>query len=139
MKSSNFITALATVASLALVPMHADAQAWPARPIRIVVPAGPGGAIDAIAAARMAWGRDGMLYVTIGGANEPASQGPLARSQGGVAQDPTRHGGKVLRLKDDGTPAPGADMAGKVERPRTFFPSASVRGSPIPIVPQSRS
>ncbi len=59
--------------------------------------------IDAIAAARMAWGRDGMLYATIGGANEPASQGPLARSQGGVAQDPARHGGKVIRLRDDGS------------------------------------
>ena len=53
--------------------------------------------------ARIVFGRDGMLYVTVGGANAPASTGPLAGSQGGVAQDPLRHGGKVLRLKDDGT------------------------------------
>ena len=54
-------------------------------------------------AARMVFGRDGMPYVTVGGANAPASTGPLGGSQGGVAQDPLRHGGKVLRLRDDGT------------------------------------
>jgi aldose sugar dehydrogenase len=59
--------------------------------------------IPATTAARMVFGRDGMLYVSIGGANAPASTGPYARSQGGVAQDPARHGGKVLRLRDDGT------------------------------------
>lgn len=59
--------------------------------------------LPAVTAARMAWGRDGRLYVTVGGANAPASSGKYRPVQGGVAQDPTRHGGKVLRLKDDGT------------------------------------
>lgn len=54
-------------------------------------------------ASRIVFGRDGMMYVSVGGANAPASSGPLGGSQGGVAQDPARHGGKVLRLKDDGT------------------------------------
>jgi glucose/arabinose dehydrogenase len=54
-------------------------------------------------AARMVFGRDGMLYITAGGANAPASAGPYYRTEGGVAQDPARDGGKVLRLRDDGT------------------------------------
>ena len=37
---------------------------------------------------RMVFGKDGMLYVA---------------TSGGDAQDPSSHGGKVLRLKDDGT------------------------------------
>jgi glucose/arabinose dehydrogenase len=59
--------------------------------------------MPATTASRIVFGRDGMMYVSIGGANAPASSGPYAGSQGGVAQDPARHGGKVLRLRDDGT------------------------------------
>ncbi len=40
---------LAVSACLALAPTLASAQAWPARAIKIVVPAPPGGAIDLIA------------------------------------------------------------------------------------------
>ncbi|GAA4355747.1 tripartite tricarboxylate transporter substrate binding protein [Variovorax defluvii] len=40
---------LALTASLAVVPMLASAQAYPARAIKIIVPAPPGGAIDTIA------------------------------------------------------------------------------------------
>ncbi|EJL77736.1 hypothetical protein PMI15_04542 [Polaromonas sp. CF318] len=43
------IKALAVSASLALVPALAIAQAYPTRPIKIIVPAPPGGAIDTIA------------------------------------------------------------------------------------------
>ena len=49
-----------------------------------VAPAGVGGG------ARMAFGRDGTLYVTTGGG-------------GNAAQDPNSLSGKVLRLRDDGT------------------------------------
>ena len=63
--------------------------------------------------ARMAWGTDGKLYVTIGGANAPASNGKWRPVQGGVAQDPTRHGGKVLRLNDDGTAPRDNPFVGK--------------------------
>jgi glucose/arabinose dehydrogenase len=60
--------------------------------------------LPATSASRIVFGRDGKMYVSVGGANAPASLGhPLARSQGGVAQDPTKDGGKVLRLNDDGT------------------------------------
>ncbi len=69
--------------------------------------------IASTTSARMAWGRDGMLYVTIGGANAPASNGKWRPAQGGVAQDPTRHGGKVLRLKDDGTAPKDNPFVGK--------------------------
>jgi glucose/arabinose dehydrogenase len=69
--------------------------------------------VPATTAARMAWGKDGMLYVTVGGANAPASNGKYRPVQGGVAQDPTRHGGKVLRLRDDGTAPKDNPFVGK--------------------------
>ena len=52
--------------------------------------------------ARIAFGRDGMLYVTT------ASAGP-----GNASQDPNSQGGKVLRLKDDGTVPPDNPFVGK--------------------------
>jgi glucose/arabinose dehydrogenase len=48
--------------------------------------------------ARIAFGRDGMLYVT---------------TAGNGAQDPNSQGGKVLRLKDDGTVPSDNPFAGK--------------------------
>lgn len=69
--------------------------------------------ITATTAGRMTFGRDGMLYVAVGGANAPASSGPWSKVIGGVAQDPARHGGKVLRLKDDGTVPPDNPFVGK--------------------------
>ena len=48
--------------------------------------------------ARMAFGRDGMLYLATSGAD---------------AQDPNTHGGKVLRLKDDGSAPPDNPFVGK--------------------------
>ncbi|MGE3404766.1 MAG: PQQ-dependent sugar dehydrogenase [Vicinamibacterales bacterium] len=59
--------------------------------------------VPATTASRLVFGRDGTLYVSVGGANAPASAGRYAGAQGGVAQDPARHGGKVLRLHADGT------------------------------------
>jgi aldose sugar dehydrogenase len=52
--------------------------------------------------ARIAFGRDGMLYVTT------ASAGP-----GNASQDGNSQGGKVLRLKDDGTVPPDNPFVGK--------------------------
>lgn len=50
---------------------------------------------DGGSGSRLAWGRDGMLYMTTGASN------------GNAAQEGTSLRGKILRLKDDGTPAPG--------------------------------
>jgi glucose/arabinose dehydrogenase len=51
---------------------------------------------------KIAFGRDGMLYMTVGERNE--------RNR---AQDTSIHGGKVLRLKDDGTVPPDNPFAGR--------------------------
>jgi aldose sugar dehydrogenase len=51
---------------------------------------------------KLAWGSDGFLYMTIG------ERGDRKRSQ-----DPASHGGKLLRLTEDGAPAPGNPFAGK--------------------------
>ena len=48
---------------------------------------------------RMVFGRDGMLYVAIG-----------ERQEQDRAQNTMLHGGKVLRLQDDGTAAPGQSV-----------------------------
>src|SRR5687767_15310709 len=52
-------------------------------------------------ASRITFGRDGLLYMTTGASN------------GDFAQDPTSRRGKILRLQDDGTPAPGNPFAGR--------------------------
>ena len=59
--------------------------------------------ISQTSASRLVFGRDGMLYLGLGAPNAPATSGKYARSRGGRAQDPNNHGGKFLRLKDDGT------------------------------------
>jgi len=51
---------------------------------------------------RMVFGRDGMLYLTVGERQEPER-----------AQNTMLHGGKVLRLRDDGTAPPDNPFAGK--------------------------
>jgi glucose/arabinose dehydrogenase len=56
---------------------------------------------DGGSGSRLAWGADGMLYMTTGASN------------GNAAQELTSLRGKILRLKDDGTPAPGNPFEGK--------------------------
>jgi glucose/arabinose dehydrogenase len=62
---------------------------------------------------RITFGRDGMLYMGVGAPIAPASSGAYARSRGGRAQDPGSHGGKVLRLRDDGTAPPDNPFVGQ--------------------------
>ena len=50
---------------------------------------------------RIAFGRDGMIYVSNGASNSDA------------AQDPNSHRGKILRLRDDGTVPPDNPFAGR--------------------------
>jgi glucose/arabinose dehydrogenase len=59
--------------------------------------------ISQTAASRIVFGGDGMVYMGFGGPNAPATAGEYARSRGGRAQDPNSHGGKIVRLRDDGT------------------------------------
>jgi len=56
---------------------------------------------DGGSGSRLAWGKDGMLFMTTGASN------------GNAAQKGTSLRGKILRLKDDGTAAPGNPFAGK--------------------------
>jgi glucose/arabinose dehydrogenase len=56
---------------------------------------------DGGSGSRLAWGRDGMLYMTTGASN------------GNAAQEGTSLRGKILRLKEDGTAAPGNPFAGR--------------------------
>lgn len=57
-----------------------------------------------IGAARLTFGRDGLLYWVVGGPPGPADAMK--------SQDPNQHTGKTLRLKDDGTPADGNPFIG---------------------------
>lgn len=56
---------------------------------------------DGGSGSRLAWGKDGMLYMTTGASN------------GNAAQEGTSLRGKILRLTDEGKPAPGNPFAGK--------------------------
>jgi aldose sugar dehydrogenase len=56
---------------------------------------------DGGSGSRLAFGRDGMLYMTTGASN------------GNAAQEPGSLRGKILRLRDDGSPAPGNPFAGR--------------------------
>jgi aldose sugar dehydrogenase len=56
---------------------------------------------DGGSGSRLAFGTDGMLYMTTGASN------------GNAAQEPGSLRGKILRLKDDGTAAPGNPFIGK--------------------------
>jgi aldose sugar dehydrogenase len=58
-------------------------------------------------AARLVFGPDSFLYMTSGGNDD-------------TTQDPATHAGKVLRLRDDGKPAPGNPFAAKGGAPEVF-------------------
>jgi glucose/arabinose dehydrogenase len=71
--------------------------------IRELFAAGPGSG----EAARLAFDRDGLLYMTSGGDDD-------------TTQDPSTHAGKVLRLTDEGKPAPGNPFANGGGAPEVF-------------------
>jgi aldose sugar dehydrogenase len=66
-------------------------------------------AADVNLGSRLVFDREGLLYMTLGERNFPNAP----PNQGMSAQDLNAHMGKILRLKDDGTPAPGNPFAGK--------------------------
>ncbi len=59
---------------------------------------------------KLAFGRDGMLYMTVGERND--------RNR---AQNLNSHGGKILRLKDDGTVPPDNPFVGKTDAKPEIF------------------
>jgi glucose/arabinose dehydrogenase/alkylhydroperoxidase family enzyme len=61
-----------------------------------------------ISASRIAFGPDGKLYMTVGGAFQFASTG-------GDAQDPSTHFGKLLRMNPDGTAPSDNPFVGNAE------------------------
>jgi glucose/arabinose dehydrogenase len=72
-------------------------------------------------AVRIVFDRDGKLYMGLGAPNAPAARGKYAHSRGGRAQDPSSHGGKFLRLNDDGTVPKDNPFVGKAGyRPEIF-------------------
>jgi glucose/arabinose dehydrogenase len=58
-------------------------------------------------AARLVFGPDGFLYMTVGGDDA-------------TTQDPATHAGKVVRLRDDGSAAPGNPFAAMGGAPEVF-------------------
>jgi aldose sugar dehydrogenase len=69
-------------------------------------------------ASRIVFGRDGMLYMSIGYGDPPVGNPNPA---GMPPQDPMTFAGKTLRLKDDGTVPPDNPFAGKAGyRPEIF-------------------
>ena len=65
---------------------------------------------------RMAFDRDGLLYMSIGERNEPPRGG-----QGMSAQDLKVHNGKIVRLRDDGTVPPDNPFVGQPGRRPEIF------------------
>lgn len=71
--------------------------------------------ISTTSGSRLVFGRDGMLYMSIGAPNAPAADGPYAYARGGRAQETSSHGGKILRLRDDGTVPPDNPFVGRAD------------------------
>lgn len=77
--------------------------------------------ISTTSGSRLVFGPDGMLYMSIGAPNAPAADGRYAYARGGRAQDISSHGGKILRLRDDGTVPPDNPFVGRAGyRPEIF-------------------
>jgi aldose sugar dehydrogenase len=61
---------------------------------------------------RILFAPDGTLFLSVGGAPDPAGSADPARN-GMRAQDAQDHSGKILRLRDDGTPPPDNPFIGR--------------------------
>jgi glucose/arabinose dehydrogenase len=69
-------------------------------------------------ASRIAFGKDGMVYMTVGFGDIPP---PYVNAAAAPPQNPNDLAGKVLRLKDDGTVPPDNPFAGRAGyRPEIF-------------------
>lgn len=75
---------------------------------------------------KLAFGRDGSLYMTIG-----------ERGDRNRAQDTAIHGGKVLRLTEDGAPAPGNPFLGKAGYKPEIFTYGNRNAQGLAIHPET--
>ncbi|MBD93479.1 MAG: hypothetical protein CL482_04385 [Acidobacteria bacterium] len=71
---------------------------------------------DGPSAARIIFGPDSMLYLAIGAPGFQESVGATS-----WAQDPDQHGGKILRLNDDGTVPPDNPFVGQADYQPEIF------------------
>ena len=84
--------------------------AWQMKDVEVIFRMAPKSSAGFHFGSRLVFDRDGLLYVTLG------DRGEMAR-----AQRPDDHAGKILRLTDDGRPAPGNPFIGDPKaRPEIF-------------------
>jgi glucose/arabinose dehydrogenase len=84
--------------------------AWQMKDVEVIFRIAPKSSAGFHFGSRLVFDRDGLLYVTLG------DRGEMAR-----AQRPDDHAGKILRLTDDGRPAPGNPFIGDPKaRPEIF-------------------
>lgn len=70
--------------------------------------------ISGFSAARIAFARDGKIFMSIGSPSRDKDHGgPNRIGTAELAQDPSSHGGKILRLNDDGTVPSDNPFVGK--------------------------
>ncbi len=79
-------------------------------------------ATSGVSAARIVFGRDGKIYMSIGAPSRDLSRGGTNRiGTSEEAQDPGSHSGKILRLNDDGTaPSDNPFVARPEYRPEIY-------------------
>jgi len=115
------ITALPALAAPALRPRVARAQAgtWPDRPIRLVVPFGPGGAIDTLSRT-MASRFTEVTGQTLVVENRPGAGGTI----GGLAVAREKPDGQILLMADIGANAIGKELIPSLayDPPTAFTP-----------------
>lgn len=118
-RRNGLLASLAALATPTILPVVARGQGtWPDRPIRLVVPFGPGGAIDTLSrtvAARFAEVTGGQTLVV---ENRPGAGGTVA----GLAVSRERPDGLTLMMADIGANAIGKELnPGLAYDPTTAF------------------
>jgi aldose sugar dehydrogenase len=80
-------------------------------------------------ASRMAFGRDGLIYMSI--------SGPGSGPDVGRAQDPTDYAGKIVRLHDDGTIPPDNPFVGRTGYQPAIYTTGHRNGHGLAVNPET--